>query len=92
MLSAPAARRGGACGHPLRPPYITRYYRPLELREVIGNVTIDDVRNKARCQKRGSCEWISAQLFHPRGMKPARSGFRRLVQIRCEKRVIWRDE
>jgi hypothetical protein len=67
MLSAPAARRGGACGHPLRPPYITRYYRPLELREVIGNVTIDDVRNKARCQKRGSCEWISAQLFHPTG-------------------------
>jgi hypothetical protein len=25
---------------------VTRYYKPLELREVIGNVTIDDVRDK----------------------------------------------
>lgn len=28
---------------------VTRDYKPIELREVIGNVTIDDVREKVRC-------------------------------------------
>ncbi|KUM26705.1 hypothetical protein AU467_20485 [Mesorhizobium loti] len=46
---------------------VTRYYKPAELREVIGNVTIDEVRDKVRCQKCGSREWMSAQLFHPTG-------------------------
>ncbi|MGX5801912.1 hypothetical protein ACWGS9_11760 [Bradyrhizobium sp. Arg314] len=71
---------------------VTRYYKPLELREVIGNVTIDEVRDKARCQKCGSREWMSAQLFHATGEQAHTIRFRRLVEIRWEKRVIWRDE
>ncbi|MBZ9817633.1 hypothetical protein [Mesorhizobium sp. CA7] len=71
---------------------ITRYYKPLELREVIGNVTIDEVRDKARCQKCGSREWMSAQLFHATGEQAHTIRFRRLVEIRRERRVIWRDE
>lgn len=39
---------------------VTRYYKPLELREVIGNVTIDEVRDKVRCQQCKSREWMSA--------------------------------
>ncbi|MDX8455981.1 hypothetical protein RFM98_24925 [Mesorhizobium sp. VK9D] len=42
---------------------VTRYYKPLELREVIGNVTIDEVRDKARCQNCGSREWMSADAW-----------------------------
>ncbi|TIS49861.1 hypothetical protein [Mesorhizobium sp.] len=64
---------------------VTRYYKPLELREVIGNVTIDEVRDKVRCQQCKSREWMSAQLWHT-------IRFRRLVEIRWEKRVVWRDE
>ncbi|MDX8479065.1 hypothetical protein RFN28_11345 [Mesorhizobium sp. VK24D] len=71
---------------------ITRYYKPLELREVIGNVTIEEVRDKVRCQQCKSREWMSAQLFHPTGEQAHTIRFRRLVQIRWEKRVIWRDE
>ncbi|RRI06423.1 hypothetical protein EH240_03895 [Mesorhizobium tamadayense] len=52
---------------------VTRYYKPLELREVIGNVTIDDVRDKVRCQQCKSREWMSAQLFHRPGSRPIRS-------------------
>ncbi|MET3593270.1 putative nucleic-acid-binding Zn-ribbon protein [Mesorhizobium shonense] len=71
---------------------VTRYYKPAELREVIGNVTIDEVREKVRCQKCGSREWMGAELFHPTGEQAHTIRYRRLVQIRWEKRVIWRDE
>jgi hypothetical protein len=71
---------------------ITRYYKPAELREVIGNVSIDEVRDKVRCQECKSGEWMSAQLFHPTGEQAHTIRYRRLVEIRWEKRVIWRDE
>ena len=71
---------------------VTRYYKPLELREVIGNVTIDEVRDKVRCQQCKSREWMSAQLFHPTGEQAHTIRYRRLVEIRWEKRVVWRDE
>jgi hypothetical protein len=71
---------------------VTRYYKPSELREVIGNVTMDQVRQKVRCQQCGSRERVSAQLFHATGEQAHTIRFRRLVEIRWEKRVIWRDE
>ncbi|TGP86387.1 hypothetical protein EN866_24115 [Mesorhizobium sp. M2D.F.Ca.ET.223.01.1.1] len=71
---------------------VTLYYKPSELREVIGNVAIDDVMNKVRCQQCKSREWMSAQLFHPIGEQAHTIRYRRLVQIRWEKRVVSRDE
>lgn len=65
---------------------------PAELREVIGNVTIDKVRDKVRCQECKSREWMRAQLFHPTGEQAHTIRYRRLVEIRWEKRVIWWDE
>ncbi|TIS91997.1 hypothetical protein [Mesorhizobium sp.] len=65
-----------------------RFYKPLELREVIGNVTIDEVRKKVRCQRCGSREWMDAELFHPTGEQAHTIRFRCLVEIRWEKRVI----
>ena len=44
------------------------------------------------CQQCKGREWMSAQLFHPNGEQAHTIRFRRLVQIRWEKRVIWRDE
>jgi hypothetical protein len=40
----------------------------------------------------GRREWMSAQLFHPTGEQAHTIRYRRLVEIRWEKRVIWRDE
>ncbi|TPI31514.1 hypothetical protein FJ414_23435 [Mesorhizobium sp. B3-1-6] len=71
---------------------LKRFYKPLELREVIGNVTIDEVQGKVRCQNCGSREWMEAELFHPTGEQAHKIRFRRLVEIRWERRVIWRDE
>jgi DNA-directed RNA polymerase subunit RPC12/RpoP len=71
---------------------IKRFYKPQELREVIGNVTIDQVRAKVRCEKCKRTESMSAELFHPVGQEMETIRFRRLVEIRWERRVVWRDE
>lgn len=71
---------------------VTRYYKPAELREVIGNVTIDEVLEKVRCQECKSRDWMSAHLIHPTGEQAHTIRYRRLVEIRWEKRVSWRDE
>ena len=71
---------------------IKRFYKPKELCEVIGNVSIDQVRAKVRCEKCGRKESMSAELFHPVGKEHVTIRYRRLVEIRWERRVIWRDE
>ena len=76
------------CGH----CNIKRFYKPKELCEVIGNVSIDQVRAKVRCEKCGRKESMSAELFHPVAQEHVTIRYRRLVEIRWERRVIWRDE
>lgn len=70
---------------------VSLFIRPLRhLREVIG------MSRSTMCGRRfaasKSREWMSAQLFHPTGEQAHTIRFRRLVQIRREKQVIWRDE
>ena len=71
---------------------IKRFYKPLELREVVGNVTVDQLRVKLRCEKCGRKESMGAELFHPVGQELVTIRFRRLIEIRWERRVIWKDE
>ena len=71
---------------------IKRFYKPLELREVVGNVTVDQLRTKLRCEKCGRKESMGAELFHPVGQELVTIRFRRLIEIRWERRVIWKDE
>ncbi|TGQ20034.1 hypothetical protein [Mesorhizobium sp. M00.F.Ca.ET.217.01.1.1] len=77
-----------SCGH----CNIKRFYKPAELREVVGNVAIEEVRAKARCQACGRKEFMHAELFHAYGQELVTMRFRRLKEIRWERRVIWRDE
>lgn len=39
---------------------VTRYYKPFEPRQVVGNVTIEEVGDRVRRQQCRSREWISA--------------------------------
>lgn len=76
------------CGH----CNIRRYYKPIELREIVGNVTIDEVRKKVRCEKCGLNEFIRAELFDPVGAEAVAIRYRRLVRIEFVRRIVWRDE
>lgn len=71
---------------------IKRHYKPAELREVVGNISADAVAQKMRCDvcKRG--DYMSCEFFNPTGPELEAIQFRRLVEIRFERRIIWRDE
>ncbi|MFC3326178.1 hypothetical protein [Mesorhizobium cantuariense] len=71
---------------------IKRYFKPGELREVYGNVPIEALRGKMRCQKCRNTEHIDAELLHLVGLEAVQVRYRRLAEIRFVRRVIWRDE
>ncbi|MER9831351.1 hypothetical protein NKJ51_23785 [Mesorhizobium sp. M0134] len=85
-------QRGAGCPLSCGLCNIKRFYKPLELREVIGNVTIDQVRAKVRCEKCGRKQLMRAELFHLVGQELETIRFRPRVEIRWERRVVWRDE
>ncbi|BCH12851.1 hypothetical protein MesoLj131c_71090 (plasmid) [Mesorhizobium sp. 131-3-5] len=75
---------------------VTRCYKPLELREVIGKVTINEVRERFDASSARAASAMSAELFHPTGaahdLPPAlgvgrsggtnrKKGRRRLVEV-----------
>lgn len=71
--------------------HITRFYKPIEVKEVMGNGTIDDVRRKFRCEK---CREpiLDAEFMFPVGEEAIKMRFRRLVEIKWVRRIVWRDE
>jgi ribosomal protein S27AE len=77
-----------SCGH----CNIRRYFQPAELRQIVGNVTIDELRKKMRCEKCGLNEFLRADLFHPVAAEAMAIRYRRLVEIKFVRRIVWRDE
>ena len=71
--------------------HIKRFYKPIEIKEIMGNGTIDDVRRKFRCER---CHELilDAEFFFPVGEEAIKMRFRRLVEIKWIRRIVWRDE
>ena len=71
--------------------HIKRYYKPGEMREVAGNVTVYQLRGKLRCER---CKDVidDVELFHPTAAEAMTIRYRRLVEIKWVRKVIWRDE
>ena len=71
--------------------HIKPFYKPIEIKEIMGNGTIDDVRRKFRCER---CHELilDAEFFFPVGEEAIQMRFRRLVEIKWIRRIVWRDE
>jgi len=56
-----------------------------------GNVTVYQLRGKLRCER---CKDVieDVELFHPTAQEAMTIRYRRLVEIKWVKRVVWRDE
>jgi hypothetical protein len=68
---------------------IKRYYQPLDLLKLFGDVGIDDVR--MRCEKCEKDGYIVADLRHLTAAERARIRVRRLVEIKMVRKVVWTD-
>jgi len=72
--------------------HIRRFYKPAEMREVAGNLSADQMRHKVRCEKCRKKDYMDVEFVRLTGQEAQDVRFRRLVEIRWERRVIWRDE
>ena len=71
---------------------ITRVYDPGDLKQLVGNVGIEALRAKMRCEKCGKGEWMEVEFWSPTGREWDGLIIRRLVGTRMIRKVIWRDE
>lgn len=55
-------------------------------------MTVDELRKKMRCEKCGLNEFLRADLFHPVAAEAMAIRYRRLVEIKFVRRIVWRDE
>lgn len=68
---------------------IVHFYTPSDLKELCGNVQVDDL--KLRCEKCGDSN-IMLSEHHPPIAELQTMTIRRLDRVCFQRRVVWRDE
>jgi hypothetical protein len=71
---------------------IKRYYRPEDLEEIFGNVDVDGIAGRMRCDRCKKRDFLHAKLVLPTAAERQTIRVRRLAEIRVVRKVIWRDE
>ena len=71
---------------------VRRVYRPSDLRRLEGDVRLEYLRKRMRCEKCGHNDYIRASVFRPTAQELQKIRIRRLVGIRMVRKVIWQDE
>jgi hypothetical protein len=71
---------------------ITRHYSPGDLVQLIGDVGIDRVQHRMRCEKCGRSDYLVARLILPTELERQSIKLRRLDKVWWVKKVSWRDE
>ncbi len=76
------------CGH----CRISRYYEPADLQQLFGDVEIDQVVRRMRCERCGLQDYLNATLEMPTALERTSIRIRRLAGVRMVRKVVWRDE
>lgn len=69
-----------------------RYYRPGDLRKVFGNIDVNRLALRMKCELCGRGDNMECDVYLPVAAERARMTIRRLVEIRIKKIPVWRDE
>ncbi len=70
---------------------VTRFFVPSDLARVFGDIEVDDVARKMRCEKCGEKWSMRISMELPMAAQRATMTIRRLDRIYHVKRVTWRD-
>ena len=71
--------------------HIRRTYLPDDLRKVVGDVDLDQITRRMRCEKCRKRDYLTAVYWFPSAQEKAILVVRRLSEIRMVRRIIWRD-
>ena len=71
---------------------LTRHFLPRDLQTLLGNVTIEQLERRMRCERCGKTDYLSASLFLPSATERNSLTVRRLASVRLVRQISWRDE
>jgi predicted nucleic-acid-binding Zn-ribbon protein len=71
---------------------VTHNYLPADIEELCGNVSLDRLLQKFKCQGCGKKNYLQMKLHFPHGSEYGTLKVRRLKRIRTVKVPVWSDE
>lgn len=68
-----------------------RYYEPEDLIKVLGNVDVNRLARRMRCERCGRNYNMECDVYLPVAAERADMTIRRLVEVRIKRIPVWRD-
>lgn len=69
-----------------------RYYEPADLMKLFGDVDVNRLARRMRCERCGRNDNMGCDVYLPVAAERAAMTMRRLVEIRVRKIPVWCDE
>ncbi|MER0237170.1 hypothetical protein ABRA89_03410 [Fulvimarina sp. MAC8] len=70
----------------------TRFYHPDDLAILLGDVEVDQLRRRLKCERCGRRDYVEVDAPYLTGPEMRDLIVRRLVRVRTIRRPIWREE
>ncbi|MBD9375601.1 hypothetical protein IB238_23620 [Rhizobium sp. ARZ01] len=70
---------------------VSHFYRPSDLVQLFGEVTILDLDGRFRCSRCGSRDGINLTYINPSAAERMKMTVRHLVKVRSIKVPVWKD-
>ncbi|KAB0680173.1 hypothetical protein [Aureimonas leprariae] len=70
----------------------SRHYDPDDLRLLFGDIDVDTVERRIRCEACDKQDYVTVRTWRPVGSDWRGLVIRRLVRVETVRRPVWRDE
>lgn len=70
----------------------THVYRPLDLIRIFGDVDVDSLMGRMRCENGRDHGMLDVKTFNPTGAEAVGLRVRRLVALKMVELPVWREE
>lgn len=67
-------------------------YRPEDLQRLFGDLGINSIERRMRCEQCGRKDYMQVTLWFPTAEERRELAIRRLVRIETKRIPVWRDE
>lgn len=70
----------------------THHYRPDDLIQIFGDVDVDSLMRRIKCEGCDGSGSIKVEAFYPSGKEAVGLRIRRLVAIKIQRVPVWRED
>lgn len=70
----------------------THHYFPSDLIQIFGDVDVDSLMTRMKCEASGDHGSLKVEAIYPSGKEAVGLKIRRLVSIKIRREPVWREE